>query len=164
MEFATGIELLKRLEVAFITLFAGLVIGAVVGKVLKRVFFEFEIDRIADGLSSVLAGMVEYLLYAITVLLVLQQFSLTRPVMITVVLFASVFVIYVFLGEFLDVVPNILAGLLVRGRVSSLLGRKVHVGRISGVVKTVGWRGFWLKDKKLFFVPYWHAFRVGVRI
>lgn len=149
-----AIEVAKRVDAAFITLFAGLVLGRLAGKACARVCRELEFEQIAEGISDVMGYFVSSVVYGITVVLVLQQFRVTRFVLLGAGgLFLLVLAVLV-LFALADVLPNLLLGLLMHRELSRHVGKRVRVGLVEGELVSVGWLDVVVKQKQVFALPY----------
>ena len=78
-------QIVRMLVAAGITLLAGFVAAKLMSKIARRVFAEAELDRIlkASGfkqISDMLAKLIEYVLYIVTILIVLQQLGFTQVI------------------------------------------------------------------------------------
>ena len=154
MELGSVIDAAKNLDVAFVTLFGGLILGRLAGKLCARLLKEAEVERMAEGVSDLLGHLVSYIIYFIAVVLVLQQFQLTSVALtiVLVVVFAGVALVVLFvLG---DLAPNFVLGFLLRGKLKRFLGKRVQIGKAQGVLVSAGWIDCVLKDKEVFALPY----------
>ena len=152
--FTQIITVLSQFEIAFITLFTGLIIAKIVGKIARWVLLQAELDQISAGISDALSEIIKYVLYAVTLFLILQQFKLTKPVFF-VLLFAitAIFVVLV-LVALLDFILNAALGLYLRSKLKRFKGKRIQIGLVSGVLTSIGPVDCVIKDKEIFVVPY----------
>ena len=156
------IHVASTFEVAFTTLFVGLIIGKLLGKVVARAFDEAELNQVAPGMSVILGRIVQYVTYGVTVIVLLQFFDITRIVIEVALAVVLVVAVVAFLMVIRDAVPNTLAGLIMRARLKQLVGKKVKIGTVSGILEKVGFLACLVKSKDTFYVPHvytWKKFK-----
>ena len=154
MELGKFIDIVKHLDVAFVTLFGGLILGRLAGKLCARLLKEAEVERMAEGVSDLLGHFVSYVIYFITVVLVLQQFQLTSIAIALVLTMVIAGGILIILFVVADLTPNFVLGFLHRHRLRKFIGRRVRIGKAEGVLVSAGWIDCVLKDKEVFALPY----------
>lgn len=154
MELEGIVSAAKHLDVAFVTLFGGLILGRLAGKLCARLLKEAEIDRIGVGVSDLLGYLVSYVIYFVTVVLVLRQFELTGvawTLLLVVLLLGALLVALFIMG---DLAPNFVLGFFLRSKLKKYLGKRVQIGKAEGVLVSAGWVDCVLKDKEVFALPY----------
>lgn len=165
MDWLTWIHAVSgKLAIASIMLFAGFLIATLAGKLVRRVLAEAELNRILvkagfTPASNTIAVVVEYLIYVITLITVLQQFGLARIVLWVLGVAVAVIVVVSFLLTIRDVLPNLVAGLFVRRRLKSFIGKKLSLGSVSGKLERIGVVASVVRDGDEHHVPHVYTLR-----
>src|SRR3989344_5907168 len=159
-------SVVSKFEVAFVTLIAGLLIARLVGRLVGFILKEAELNAILKSAGfhpwSVEVGIVvERLIQAITVIIVLQQFDMARFVLEIVGLILGVVLLVGLLLSVRDVVPNLVAYVLLRKKLLKVKGTAVSIGHVSGRVEKIGFLRTILSGKEKFVVPHKYACRAG---
>ncbi len=154
MELGRLVDVVKHLDVAFVTLFGGLILGRLAGKLCARLLKEAEVERMAEGVSDLLGHLVSYVFYFITVVLVLQHFNLTSVAFAIVSVVVCLGAVLVVLFVVADLMPNFLLGFLLRSKLKRYVGKRVQIGKAQGVLVNAGWIDCVLKDKEVVALPY----------
>lgn len=148
-----------KFEVGFTTLFIGLIIGKLLGKVVTRAFDEAELHQVAPGMSAVLGRIVQYAIYAATLIALLQLYQITRIVLEVVAAVVGVVIVIALLLVVRDAVPNTIAGLLLSGRLKKLKGKNVRIGKVQGKLSHIGWLACVLENKDVHSVPHVYTWK-----
>jgi small-conductance mechanosensitive channel len=153
-----------KISIALLTLFIGFIIAKLAGKIAKRIMAEAELNRIlvAAGfkpLSDAFGVIIEYIIYAATILVILQQFGLTTVVLSILGAIAAVIIIFSLLLAIRDFIPNAVAGLFVRKKLKKFLGKKVQIGTVRGRLENIGIVNSTLRDKDEHCVPHFYTSR-----
>ena len=151
-------QLVRAFEIAFITLFVGLLVSRIIGKAARRMLAEAELNKLfaakgARSISDIIGGTIEGLLYLVTVIIVLQQLGLTVVVLHVgiVLLILLVTLILFIVGREL---PNVIYGLLMKNNVHSLMNSLVKIGTVEGRLESAGLLGLHVQGKEKFCIPY----------
>jgi hypothetical protein len=153
-----------KISIALITLFIGFIIAKLAGKIAKKVLAEAELNRILTAagfkpLSDAFGIIIEYFIYAATILVILQQFGLTYVVIGIIIAVTAAILLISLLLAIRDFIPNAIAGLFIRRKMKKLLGKKVQVGKIRGRLESVGIINSTIRDKDEHCVPHLYASR-----
>ncbi len=159
--------IVRNFEIAFITLFTGLLISRLVGKVIKRMLAEAELNKLfaakgARTISDILGSTTEGLLYLVTVLIVLKQLGLTNLVFYVIMFLLAIFILF-FVFLCLKQAQNILAWLMIRSSLNKNLGKIVHIGDITGKLESVGLFQSRLNSTETFLVPHAYSWKHNIR-
>lgn len=153
-----------KISIALLTLFIGFIIAKLGGKITKRVMAEAELNKIlvAAGfrpLSDALSIIIEYVIYAATILVILQQFGLAGIVLGIIITITAAAVLFSLLLAIRDFIPNAVAGLFIRKRLKHFLGKKIQIGNIAGTLEHIGIVKSTLRDKDEHCVPHLYTSR-----
>jgi len=153
---------ISKAAVALITIFIGFIIAKLASRVAKKLMAEAELNRILKAaglkpLSDTLGSILEYLIYTVTVLVVLQQFGLTKIVLGTITILAFVVIAFSLLLAVRDFIPNAVVGILMRKKMKKHLGKKVKIGAVEGRLEHFGLLTSIVKDKDEYHVPHLYS-------
>ena len=154
---------LRKFEIAFITLFAGLLVSRILGKIARRLLAEADLNKLfaakgARSISDILGGTIEGILYLVTAGIVLQQLDLA------VIVLQVVRIIVVILGLLLlffaaQQFPNVLTGLLMRRSMEKNKGKRVRINQLEGELEHVGLFNIQIKGKETMLIPNVYAWK-----
>jgi small-conductance mechanosensitive channel len=153
---------LSKIAVALITIFAGFIIAKLAHRIVNRVMIEAEINRILTAaglktLSDTIGSIAEYFIYTATLLIVLQQFGLTKLVLGIIGLIAVIVIGFSLLLAIRDFIPNFVAGMFIRKTMKKHLGKKVQLGGIKGRLERIGPVASVIKNKDEHHIPHMWA-------
>jgi len=163
MAFASFIqEAYGQIAAALITVLVGFIIAKVSGRLAKRIFAEAELNRILiragfKPISDAFGTAIEYLIYAATFLLILQQFGLTEIVLVIIAIIAIAVIGFSLTLTIRDFIPNAIIGMLIRKRMKAKLGKNVQIGLIKGKLKRIGIVSSTVVDKDEYYVPHLYS-------
>ncbi len=163
MAFYLTIEnFLTKIEIALIVFFVGFIIAKLAARILRKLLAEAELNRILESagfkpISNSIAALVQYVIYTATLFIILQQFGLTKIVLIIVVILAFLVFAFSFLLAVRDFVPNAVAGLWLRKKLKPYIGKNIKIGNVKGRLKRVGVVASIIKDKEEYHVPHLYA-------
>ena len=148
--------------VAVIIMLAGFIISKIVGKIVKRVLANVELNKVLakakfTPMSDAVGGIVEYVLYFATLLVALQQFGLANITVWIVGIIAAIVIIFSLTLTARDFIPNAVVGLFIRKRLNAKLGKQVQIGMISGKLVHVGAVNSTIRSKDEYCVPHLYA-------
>ena len=151
-------DAVSKFEVAFITLFAGLLISRLVGKIVKRMLAETELNKLfaakgANSISEIIGSSVEGLLYFVTVLIVFKQLGLAKFMIYVFVLLLVILVIYLIFITILQL-QNVLAWIKLRSFFNKNIGKVVRIGDMKGELLSVNFLRCQLRGEEFFSVPH----------
>lgn len=148
----------RKFEIAFITLFAGFLISRIIGKIVKRMLAETELNRVfavrgASSASEIIGSTVEGVLYLVTVIVVFKQLGLGKFVLyLTAILFIILIISLVFLA--VKQLQNVFAWFVLRSFLNRNLGKKVQIGDLDGKLESVNLIESCIIGSETFFVPH----------
>ncbi len=163
MGFMTVVQwIYSKFAVAIIILLAGFIIAKIAGKLVKRVLAEAELNKILakakfTPMSDALGAIVEYVLYAATLLVVLQQFGVANITVWVVGIIAAIVIIFSLTLTLRDFIPNAIVGLFIRKKLKAKLGKQIQIGMISGKLVQVGIVASTIKNADEQYVPHLYA-------
>jgi len=163
MGFMTVVQwIYSKFAVAIIILLAGFIIAKIAGKLVKRVLAEAELNKILakakfTPMSDALGAIVEYVLYAATLLVVLQQFGVANITVWVTGIIAAVVIIFSLTLTLRDFIPNAIVGLFIRRKLKAKLGKQVQIGMISGKLVQVGIVASTIKNADEQYVPHLYS-------
>ncbi len=155
-------SIFSRIAVAAITIFVGFIIAKLAGRITKRVLAEAELNRVLTAagikpLSDTLGTILEYVIYTATVLVVLQQFGLTKFVVGIIAALGIVVLAFLIILTVRDFVPNAIVGMFLRKKMKKHLGKNIRIGAVAGTLENIGIVGSVLKNKDEHYVPHLYA-------
>lgn len=152
--FSIAGDYFLRAAGAVVILLVGLVIGLVVRKVLKKVLKEIELDKTIKklgkdySLEKKISSLAAYLVYLITLFLVLEQLRVTSVVLYIILGAVLLLVGLTFFIGIKDFLPNLIGGIIVY-RKGYKVGRKIKVnGRVEGKIEKMGLLEMEVKTEK----------------
>ena len=136
--------LLTRFIFALSILFIGLILGYLVGRLLRKGMAELELNKLFRNLTGadvqieqILANVVSTFVYIVTVLLVLAQLGIAKFVVNALSVFLILlFFTLIFLGV-KDFIPNVIAGMRINRNGQYKVGQCIIVGRVRGTIKHI---------------------------
>lgn len=153
----------RNFEIAFITLFVGLLISRIVGKIVKRLLAEAELNKLfaargAKSINEIVGSTVEGLLYFVTVLIVFQQLGLTKIVFyLILILLVTILGILIFIG--FKQFQNIFAWFMLRPILNKKLGKTVEIGDIKGKLQSISFVQSRVKGAETFLIPHAYSWK-----
>lgn len=133
--------LYSRLLAAFIILLIGFIIGKLFGKLAGRILHEVEIDSIlsraagtAIKLEHGISVCITYLIYFVTIIMVLNQLGVTTTVLQMLLGAVIIIIIISIVLAIKDFVPNAFAGLYIYRHKLIKEGERIKVKGIEGIV------------------------------
>lgn len=163
-------ELIRQLAgksiVALVTLLIGFIIAKLAGRITRRILSEAEINRILATedmkLDKAISRLVEYVIYAITLLVILQQFGLTKLVLGIIITIAVVIIGFSALLAIKDFIPNAITGLFIKRKLKQNLGKKVRIGIVTGKLVHVGIVESVIQDKEEHHISHLYTSRQNI--
>ncbi|HLF54187.1 MAG TPA: hypothetical protein VI612_00515 [Candidatus Nanoarchaeia archaeon] len=164
------IEAMRQLAgksiVALVTLLIGFIIAKLAGRITRRVLSEAEINRILATedmkLDKAISRIVEYVIYTITLLVILQQFGLTKLVLGIIITIAVIIIGFSALLAIKDFIPNAITGLFIKRKLKQNLGKKVKIGIVTGKLVHVGIMESVIQDKEEHHIPHLYASKENI--
>lgn len=152
----------SKFAVAIIILLAGFIIAKIAGKLVKKVLAEAELNKILakakfTPMSDALGAIVEYALYAATLLVVLQQFGVANIAAWVIGIIAAIIIIFSLTLALRDFIPNAIVGLFIRKKLKAKLGKQIQIGMISGKLVQVGIVASTIKNADEQYVPHLYS-------
>ena len=135
---AAATDVINRLVLAAIFLLLGFVVGRISGKLAQRMSHEFRLDKnmpaFGISLEDTLGSAVSFFIYVVFIVFALNQLSATAILLNMVAIFIVVILLLSFSLSIKDFVPNLLAGFVLRHRMSLSVGNVIAVGKDRGRV------------------------------
>lgn len=141
-----------------LTLFIGFIIAKFAGRIVKRILKEAEINRVLATagmkLDEIFGRIVEYTIYAITVLIILQQRGWTLLVVGILGLFFGALILFSLALAIKQFIPNAITGLFIRRKLKPFLNKRVRIGMVSGKLVHIGISESIVHDKEDHYIPH----------
>lgn len=145
--FALGVESASNWIMGLVAAIAiaalGIILGTIMGKVVKRVLHEFEVNKVlkAQGLTlpleEFLSEVVKYVIYLVGIVWALAELGLATRIM--EILLGVIFVLiaaFVILA-FKDFIPNVVAGFFLYQKGMIKVGDYIRVKSVEGLVVAI---------------------------
>ena len=140
-EFLTLV--LTKVVVAAVLFLIGIVLGKIVERFAEWLLHELEVDnwlkkaKLKFAFEQSIASLLKYIVYAVTIIVTLNQLGLTQQVLNIVAAAIALLVFASVLLGFKDFVPNFIAGLAIHRRGFVKEGDQIRVRDIEGEVRSV---------------------------
>ena len=160
---------LTKIEIALIIFFVGFIIAKLASRIIKKLLAEAEINRILESagckpISNTIGTITQYIIYVITLLVILQQFGLTKLVLAIVFISATIVIIISLLLAIREFIPNFAAGIFVRKKLKPYLGKNIQIGTVKGKLKNYGLTGSMLVDKEEYYIPHLYTSKQKIKL
>jgi hypothetical protein len=133
--------IVTKFVIALIILFIGLLAGLLIGKITLKLLRELDVNTLFKNylgydlkLDEVIAKGLTWLIYVITVLLVLYQLGVATFVVNAASIFIILLALVLITLSMKDFVPNFIAGLKISRRDLFTIGDQVRVDRFEGTI------------------------------
>jgi len=133
-------QVLLNLVAAIAILLVGIIIGALVQKLIKKILHELEIDKVLKGqginlpVEDFFSSVGKYAVYFIAVIWALSELGLATTVL-HIILFTLLIILVIFVVlAFKDFIPNITAGLFIHQKNLLSEGEVVKIGSVEGKI------------------------------
>jgi potassium-dependent mechanosensitive channel len=159
--------------IALLILLIGFIVGKIVGNLLKRLFKSLEIDnwimtklRVDLQLENFLSGLIAFAIYLFSVIMALRQIGLLNVIgQALVIIVVVIALVMLFLGM-KNVIPNVVAGFVVKSRLPLRLGKTVTIGTIQGTISGMTALYICIKtpEEDILYVPFSTFLQQNTRI
>ena len=128
-----------------IILMVGFVLGILAQKLLSKILKEVELNHIAskvgitNNLEKWVGVLVSYVIYLISIVLFLIRLGITSIVLYLILGAVLMLLILTFIVGLKDIIPNLVAWLILHKDERITVGRRVEVKEISGRVERIGY-------------------------
>ncbi|MBI5872412.1 mechanosensitive ion channel [archaeon] len=128
---------------ALLILLGALVIGGIVGKIVKRLFAEFELNRILKKqgvklpLEEFFSTIARYTIYFIGVVWALTYIGVSTLVVYIALIMVLVLIVLFIALAFKDILPNVVAGMVIYQKGIVKKGERIALDSLEGEVKEV---------------------------
>lgn len=132
-----------NLIAAIAIILIGLVIGRFLGKLIKRVLHELDLNKtlsqkgIQSPVEQIISNIVQYLIYFIALIMALNQLGLTSRVFHIILILVLLLLIAFLILTIKDFLPNLMAGMFLLRRKHIKPGDKITVENIKGVIQEI---------------------------
>lgn len=160
MDFWTWAEgTIITITIVVVTILLGITIAKILGRVTKHVLAQAEVNRLLkqSGIKAIdqrVGAIVEYAVYVITILLVLQQLGLTRIVLGIIIIGGTLAIIISSALALRSIVPNMIHGWQVKKKLKHKIGKEVKIGMVKGKLEKVGMMQSIVLDKEKLYIPH----------
>jgi len=158
----------QKIAAAILIILAGFIIAKLASKFISRILAEAELNRIMKAagfqpISDTIGYLIEYLIYAGTILMALQQVGLTNIVLGFLVAVAAIVIIISLTLTLRDFVPNAVTGLFMRSELTKKAGQSVRIGVVDGRLLRVGITSSVIDDNGEHYVPHLYTARNKIK-
>lgn len=162
IEYINFLEIvLDKVVVAVLVFLIGFIIAKLLGRFVERILREAEINSFAPNflkgveIDSIIAHIVEYAVYAGTIILTINRLGLTKVFTYAVALGLFFLFILSFILGVKDFLPNLFAGISIIRKKKFKKGQIIFVDGIEGVVQEINLQEIIIITKKgdKIFVP-----------
>lgn len=133
---------LNKIAAALVIIFAGFIIGKIVGRFLYKVLKDVQADETGKkffkrdvSISKGVSAAASYLIYLVALVMGLGALGLTTVVLNAVIIIVLVLLGISFLLAIKDFMPNLSAGIMIRQKGLFKEGDTVKLGSTEGVVE-----------------------------
>lgn len=130
--------------VALIILFLGFIIGRLVGKFIKKLLSDFDVDSLMRNaldvrfpLTDVISAVVTYLVYFVAVVMALDMLGVATQVLTVISLGVIALLVVLIILGIKDFIPNAIAGLSLHSRKFVAVGDVISVDTMRGRVAAI---------------------------
>ncbi|MBR9677462.1 mechanosensitive ion channel [Candidatus Woesearchaeota archaeon] len=139
----TALALLKTITI-ILTVLIGFIIGRFAGKLSYHLFRELEIDTVLSKatkrkfkLQKRLSAFIEFFVYFLTIITVLNQLGVTTVVLYFVAVTILLVIVVALIMGFKDLLPNAFAGYTLYRQKFFVEGDRIRVNEVEGKVISV---------------------------
>jgi small-conductance mechanosensitive channel len=165
-------EILLKIIVALLMLFIGFIVGKLIGRFLRRVFHEAEIDSILKkagiklNLEGKMSFIFEYGVYAAALVIALYYLGIAVTALRILLLLITLLIAASMLVSLKDILPNLFSGLIVRKKKPISAGDTITIQGISGKVESMGMAEIKIVTKKgdIIYIPNSNFLKNSVKI
>lgn len=131
--------------VGIIILLVGFGLGLLLKKIVHRILQEFELNKIMSKIGITanvergVSWIVSSIIYLITILFFLNQLGITSVVLYLIVGAILMLLVLTFLVGLKDVIPNLVAWIILQKKGNVKEGKRIELREIYGVVERVGY-------------------------
>ncbi len=152
----------SRIVIALIILFLGLTLGKFLAKLITRVLHEIELDnliskttKIKFSVEKAIGNLIKYLIYFVTLILVLNQLGITTVLLYIIMAFVLAFILILTLFGVKDFIPNLFAGFMINKNKLFKKGDTITFKNTTGKVIGMNLTETRIKTKKgdILFIP-----------
>lgn len=138
---------------ALLIILGSIIIGTLVGKIVKRLFTELEISRILKKqgvrlpIEEFFSTAARYAIYFIGIIWALSQLGVSTALLYIILIITLVLLILFIALAFKDILPNIVAGLAIHQKKIVKKGELIKLDTLEGEVKEITLTHIELKAK-----------------
>lgn len=142
-----------------VTILIGITLAKILGRVTQRLLAEAEVNRLLkqSGVKAIdqrVGSLVEWAIYSITGLTVLQELGLTRIAIGIVIIGGSTLIGLSILLALRSFVPNYVHGFKVRKELKNKIGKEVKIGMVEGKLLKIGRIQSIIMEKEKHYLPH----------
>src|SRR3989344_5214045 len=133
------------ITVGVVILFIGFALGIIVKKVVFKVLKGMELNKvmirvgISHDIERWISSLASFIIYLITFIFFMNYLGITSTVLYLIVGAVLMLLVLTFIVGLKDVIPNLVAWVVIQKRELIHEGRKVDIREISGVVEKIGY-------------------------
>jgi len=137
-------EKLAPLIGALLLLLIGLLIAKFISKFLQKILHSLGFNMLIKKFLKIeipaeefITTLTKYILYFVVVIMALQQLGITTFALKILLLAVLAIIIVLIILAFKDLLPNIIAGILIYKRKILKVGQEIEIAKISGKIKSL---------------------------
>ena len=155
-------ELLIKVLTAFLMLIIGLILSQIISNITRKFLRGAEVNKIIEqqlklkiGLENYISSIIKYLIYLITIILVLNELGVSTKILQIVLVIVIILIAIFIILAFRDWLPNLISGLyLIRTekikpkdtiKIKGLRGRVIKINLLETKIETV--------NNEIIFIP-----------
>lgn len=152
-----------EIVIILLILLLGFIIGKVIGKLLQVILHELNFNAILNKgvgaripAESIISGLVSYIIYFITFIIVLQRIGITDVVLRVIIIIVVIVVILFLVSGFRDILSNLIARFIVQRKFILRVNNKIKIKNLEGKIIRIEMLDIVIetKNKDLIYIPY----------
>ena len=142
--FTTAESWMYKIVIGIIVLLVGLCLGILVKKIVHKILQQVELNKtiskagILYNVERTISNIIAFAIYLITFVIFLNQLGITSIVVYFIVGAILMLIILTFVVGLKDVIPNLIAWVVIMKRGKITVGSKIEVREIKGTVERIG--------------------------
>ena len=142
--FSTAESLFTTLAISIVVLLVGFCLGILVRKIVYKILQRVELNSvllkagITQDMERMISLVVAFVIYLVTFVIFLNQLGITSVVVYLVVGAILMLIVLTFVVGLKDLIPNVVAWVVLMRRGKIKIGSRVEIREIKGVVERIG--------------------------
>ena len=145
-------DVLVDLFIPILILISALILGKLLERLSQKLFEELELEKITKFPNERISVIVKYLAYLAGIIIALNRAEILLITFIILLIFLVIFLVILLVLELHYLLPNIVAGLIVKNRI--ILNKKIRISNIPGkIIKVTLKETILQSNKEILYVP-----------